>query len=148
MVYPSDTGVGPFRTWNAGGFSGKMAKGKADDVSFIGKLLNSTVVKVDEMQVSAHSRRIKIWGNARVVEDDHVLLERLHDPSYPGKVERAILFEIEAWDVNCSQHIRKRFSQKQVAPVIEQLQGRIAELEARLTGMPCAFAFPIAASMF
>src|SRR5438045_3854388 len=25
VVYPSGTGVGPFRIWNAGGFSGKMA---------------------------------------------------------------------------------------------------------------------------
>ena len=54
------------------------------------------------------------------------------DPSYPGKVERAILFEIEAWDVNCPQHIHKRFPQNQVAPIIEQLQTKIAELEARL----------------
>jgi len=78
------------------------------------------------------SRRIKLWGTARVVEDDPTLLAQLHDPSYPGKVERAIVFKIEAWDVNCPQHIHKRFSQKQVAPVIEQLQARIAELEARL----------------
>ena len=67
-----------------------------------------------------------------MVEDDPTLLAQLHDPSYPGKVERAIVFKIEAWDVNCPQHIHKRFSQKQVAPVIEQLQARIAELEARL----------------
>jgi len=80
----------------------------------------------------ARSRRIKLWGNARVVEDDPALLDRLRDPSYPGKVERAVLFQIEAWDVNCPQHIHKRFSQKQVAPVIEQLQGRIAELEAEV----------------
>jgi predicted pyridoxine 5'-phosphate oxidase superfamily flavin-nucleotide-binding protein len=80
----------------------------------------------------ARSRRIKVWGNARVVEDDPALLARLRDPSYPGKVERVILFDIEAWDVNCPQHIHKRFSQKQVAPVIEQLQSRIAELEATL----------------
>ena len=48
-------GVGPFRTWNAGGFSGKMAKGKADDVVFIGKLLDdlAVVVKVDEKRVYA-----------------------------------------------------------------------------------------------
>lgn len=83
----------------------------------------------------ARSRRIKLWGNARVVEDDSALLDRLRDPSYPGKVERAILFEIEAWDVNCPQHIHKRFSQKQVAPIIEQLQGRIAELEAKLKAL-------------
>lgn len=81
----------------------------------------------------ARRRRIKLWGTARVVENDAPLLERLRDSSYSGKVERAILFEIEAWDVNCPQHIHKRFTQKQVAPVIEQLQARIAELETKLT---------------
>ena len=80
----------------------------------------------------ARSRRIKVWGNARVVDDDRALLDQLRDPAYPGKVERAIVFEIEAWDVNCPQHIHKRFSQKQVAPVIEQLQARIAELEGKI----------------
>lgn len=78
------------------------------------------------------SRRIKLWGRARVVNADPVLLERLREPSYPGKIERIILFEIEAWDVNCPQHIHKRFAQTQVAPVIEQLQSRIADLEAQL----------------
>jgi len=55
VVYPSGTGVGPFRTWNAGGFQGKMAEGKADDVAFIGKLLDDlgTVAKVDEKRVYA-----------------------------------------------------------------------------------------------
>ena len=80
----------------------------------------------------ARSRRIKLWGTAQVVEGDTALLDRLRDASYPGKVERAILFRIEAWDVNCPQHIHKRFSQKQVAPVIERLQGRIADPEAKL----------------
>jgi len=80
----------------------------------------------------ARSRRVKIWGNARAVEDDPGLLDRLRDPSYPGKVERAILFQIDAWDVNCPQHIHKRFSQQQVGPVIEQLQGKVAELEAEI----------------
>ncbi|MBS0265549.1 MAG: pyridoxamine 5'-phosphate oxidase family protein [Planctomycetes bacterium] len=78
------------------------------------------------------SRRIKLWGRARVVEGDAALMERLRDVSYPGKVERAILFEIEAWDVNCPQHIHKRFPQKQVAPIIEQLQAKIADLESQL----------------
>jgi predicted pyridoxine 5'-phosphate oxidase superfamily flavin-nucleotide-binding protein len=80
----------------------------------------------------ARRQRIKLWGKARVVEDDPALLEQLRDPTYPGKVERAILFEIEAWDVNCPQHIQQRFSQQQIAPVIEQLQRRIAELEAEV----------------
>jgi hypothetical protein len=60
------------------------------------------------------------------------LLERLRDPDYPGKVERAIVFTVEAWDINCPLHIHKRFSQREVRPVIEHLQRRISELEAQL----------------
>ena len=80
----------------------------------------------------ANSRRIKVWGTARVVEGDAALLEKLRDPEYPGKAERAILFAIEAWDVNCPQHIHRRFSERQIAPVIKELQDRIAELEAEV----------------
>lgn len=79
-----------------------------------------------------NSRRVKLWGTARVIENDPALVERLRDPAYPGKVERAILFALEAWDVNCSQHIHQRFSARQIAPVIEQLQQRIRELEEEL----------------
>jgi predicted pyridoxine 5'-phosphate oxidase superfamily flavin-nucleotide-binding protein len=80
----------------------------------------------------ANSERIKLWGTATVVEDDPALLERLRDAEYPGKVERAIVFTIEAWNANCPKHIHKRFSQRQIAPVIEKLQRRIVELEAEL----------------
>ncbi|MBY0527904.1 MAG: pyridoxamine 5'-phosphate oxidase family protein [Gemmataceae bacterium] len=80
----------------------------------------------------ATQQRIKLWGTARVVENDPALLAKLRDPAYPGKVERAILFTLEAWDMNCQQHIHPRFSQRQIAPVIEQLQRRIAELEAEV----------------
>lgn len=77
----------------------------------------------------ANQQRVKLWGTARMVENDPDLLERLSDQSYPGKVERAVLFKVEAWDVNCQQHIHQRFSQRQITPVIEQLQHRITELE-------------------
>src|SRR3954470_21726758 len=40
VVYPSGTGTGPFLTWNAGGFTGKRAEGRADDVAYIGSLLD------------------------------------------------------------------------------------------------------------
>lgn len=79
-----------------------------------------------------NSRRIKLWGTARVVEGDPGLLEQLRDSDYPGRVERAIVFSIEAWDINCPQHIHKRFPQREVAPVVEQLQQRVQELEAQL----------------
>jgi predicted pyridoxine 5'-phosphate oxidase superfamily flavin-nucleotide-binding protein len=80
----------------------------------------------------ANSQRVKLWGTARVIEDDADLLQRLQDPDYPGKVERAILFTIEAWDINCPQHIHQRFSQRQLAPVVERLENRIKELEEEL----------------
>lgn len=80
----------------------------------------------------AHRRRVKVWGTARVVEGDATLLENLRDPAYPGRVERAIVFTVEAWDVNCPQHIHRRFSERQIAPVVEKLQQRITELEAEV----------------
>ena len=80
----------------------------------------------------ANSQRVKVWGTAKVVEDDPDLLDRLRDPDYPGRVERAIVFSVEAWDVNCPQHIHKRFSQRQIAPLIAELRARIADLEDQL----------------
>jgi uncharacterized protein len=80
----------------------------------------------------AHRRRVKLWGRAKVIENDAELLDKLADPEYPGNVERAIIFTIEAWDMNCHQHIHKRYSQRQVQPVIDQLQHRIDDLEKQL----------------
>ena len=53
--YPSGTGTGPFLTWNAGGLKGKWAENKADDVTFIDKLLDdlTALVNVDEKRVFA-----------------------------------------------------------------------------------------------
>ncbi len=80
----------------------------------------------------ANQRRVKVWGTARVVEGDSELEAKLRDPAYPGKVERVILFTVEAWDVNCQQHIHERYSRRQIAPVIESLHKKIAELEAEV----------------
>jgi predicted pyridoxine 5'-phosphate oxidase superfamily flavin-nucleotide-binding protein len=80
----------------------------------------------------ANQQRVKLWGTARVAEGDDEMLERLSDPEYPGKVERAIVFTIDAWDINCPQHIHPRYAERQVGPVIDRLQRRIAELEAEL----------------
>lgn len=79
-----------------------------------------------------HRRRVKIWGRARVVEDDPALIESLAVPGYEGKPEQAILFTIEAWDTNCPQHIPQMFAAADVAAAIERLQGRIADLEAEV----------------
>ena len=80
----------------------------------------------------ANRRRIKIWGRARVVEDDPDLMARLVDPAYKARPERAIVFDIEAWDANCPQHITRRYTEDEIATVVEPLQTRIVALEAEL----------------
>ncbi len=79
-----------------------------------------------------NQQRIKVWGRAEVIEGNDALNERLHDPEYTAKAERSILLHVEAWDVNCPQHIHKRYPHSQIAPIIEGLQTRVAELEAKL----------------
>ncbi|WP_298859144.1 pyridoxamine 5'-phosphate oxidase family protein [uncultured Gimesia sp.] len=79
-----------------------------------------------------NSRRIKVWGTARVVEDDEELMNRLHDPQYPAKPEHVILFTIEAWDMNCHQHIHKRFSRNDILPLIEKLRAENQALQEKL----------------
>ncbi len=83
----------------------------------------------------ANSRRVKLWGTAKIIENDPALLTRLNDPAEPGTPQRAILFSIQAWDINCPQHIHKRFSQRQITPIVEGLQQRIRELESKIASM-------------
>jgi uncharacterized protein len=81
----------------------------------------------------ANRRRVKIWARARVVEDDQALLERLTPSDAKARPEQAILLTLDAWDVNCPQHITRRFTEDEVERRLAPLRQRIAELEARLT---------------
>jgi predicted pyridoxine 5'-phosphate oxidase superfamily flavin-nucleotide-binding protein len=78
----------------------------------------------------ANRRRIKLWGRARIVEDDAALLARLMPASYSARPEQAILFEVDSWDANCPQHIPQKFDAADVAAAITSLEERIATLEA------------------
>ncbi len=80
----------------------------------------------------ARRQRIKIWGTARVVEDDPALIERLRPEGYAGTPEQAILFEIAAWDANCPQHIPQLIAAKDVAAALAERDRRILVLEAEL----------------
>lgn len=77
----------------------------------------------------AQRRRVKLWGRARVVADDDALLARLMPEDYAARPEQALLFEVEAWDINCPQHIPQKIDGADVARVLAELQNRIAELE-------------------
>ena len=80
----------------------------------------------------ATRRRVKIWGTARVVEDDPALVATLMPQGYKARAEQAILFAVATWDANCPQHIPQRFDAEDVARVLEQRDLRIAELEAEV----------------
>jgi predicted pyridoxine 5'-phosphate oxidase superfamily flavin-nucleotide-binding protein len=80
----------------------------------------------------ADAERIKIWGRAHVVTDDKALLDRLADPAYPGRVEQAIVFDIEAWNANCPQHIPRLVHRDAVEATLAALRARNAYLEATL----------------
>jgi hypothetical protein len=78
----------------------------------------------------AHRQRIKIWGRARVVENDAGLLAKLMPEGYDARPQQAILFTIEAWDVNCPQHIPQKLDAADVAAAVAKLERRVSELEA------------------
>lgn len=80
----------------------------------------------------ARRRRIKVWGTARTVPTTPELLAVLDLPGYRARVEQVILITVSAWDVNCPQHIPQKLDAGEVAGLVDQLRGRIAELEAEV----------------
>jgi predicted pyridoxine 5'-phosphate oxidase superfamily flavin-nucleotide-binding protein len=86
----------------------------------------------------AHRHRVKLWGRARVVEDDTALRAKLWPEGYKARDEQVILFELEAWDTNCPQHIPQMFHAEDVAGTIVKFQERIKELEAEVAALKAA----------
>jgi uncharacterized protein len=80
----------------------------------------------------AHRKRVKIWGEARVVEGNDKLVEALMPKDYRARPEQVILFTVLAWDANCPQHIPQRFEATDVEAALAQRDKRIAELEAEV----------------
>jgi uncharacterized protein len=80
----------------------------------------------------AQRQRIKIWGRARIVEDDAALIARLMPQGYRAEAEQAILFTIAAWDANCPQHIPQKFDAAHLDAAVAPLYARIAALEAEI----------------
>ena len=88
----------------------------------------------------AHRRRVKLWGEARVVDDDPALLKSLMPQGYKARPEQVILFRISAWDTNCPQHIPQKFDAADVAAALAARDARIRELEAELAAAKAAAA--------
>jgi predicted pyridoxine 5'-phosphate oxidase superfamily flavin-nucleotide-binding protein len=83
----------------------------------------------------AHRRRVKIWGEARIVEDDSALQDSLTPRDYKARPEQVILFKVAAWDTNCPQHIPQKFDAADVASALAARDARIAELEAEVLAL-------------
>jgi predicted pyridoxine 5'-phosphate oxidase superfamily flavin-nucleotide-binding protein len=77
-------------------------------------------------------QRIKIWGKARVVENDPEQTARLMPENYKARPEQTILFTVSAWDANCPQHIPQRFEAADVAAALAERDSRIASLEQEI----------------
>jgi len=75
-------------------------------------------------------RRVKIWGEARVIEGDMGLTARLMPSGYKARPEQVVLFSVLAWDANCPQHIPQRLDAAAVSAALAERDQRIAALEA------------------
>ena len=77
-------------------------------------------------------RRLKILAHVEIKDltDDDKLAAQLATPGYRGKVERAVVLHLEAFDWNCPQHITPRFSEAELIDVLTPVRTRIEALEA------------------
>ena len=91
----------------------------------------------------ANARRLKIWGRAEIV-GDAAIIAALTPADYDARPERAIRIRVEAWDMNCNQHITQRFSEQELKPGLDALAQRIAKLEARLKEAGIALPYEVA----
>lgn len=74
-------------------------------------------------------QRVKVWGTARVVEEDAGLLASLMPERYRARPEQVLLFTVAAWNGNCAQHIPQRFEAADVARALGERNARIRQLE-------------------
>jgi len=88
----------------------------------------ATILAIDHAQ----RQRVKIWGEAALVEDDRDLLDALMPEGSAVYLTRAIRFRVVAWDINCPSHIPQLFTLEEVEAASTAMLARIAELEAQL----------------
>lgn len=81
----------------------------------------------------AHRQRVKVWGTARVVDDDRALIDRLTPKG--ERADQAIVITVTAWDGNCPKYIPQLIDADAVREALAQRDRRIAELEAQLKSL-------------
>ncbi len=91
-----------------------------------------------------HRKRLKIMARGEVsdAEERPDLIEQLEDVDYRARIERAVIYHIEAFDWNCPQHSTPRWTEEEFAPAIEKWKARIAQLKAENRRLRDPFAGP------
>ncbi|TIX49507.1 pyridoxamine 5'-phosphate oxidase family protein [Alteraurantiacibacter aquimixticola] len=79
----------------------------------------------------AERRRLKIYAHAELLDLDEVpeLAWELEHPGYRAQVERIFRLRLKAFDWNCPQHIARRFTEQEIAEMLEATGDRIRQLE-------------------
>jgi uncharacterized protein len=90
----------------------------------------------------ANRQRIKIWGEAKVIEGDAALEARLMPKGYKARAEQVIVFTVTAWDSNCPQHIPVRLEADDVRAALDARDARIRALEQTVERLNAAMALP------
>lgn len=91
--------------------------------------------KVAIIMVDYPSRtRLKLYAQANIVDlkEDVDLYAILDLQEYDFQPERMIVFQIEAYDWNCPQHITRRYTLEQIEGLFNAQSQHIKELEAEI----------------
>jgi len=78
--------------------------------------------------------RLKIYAKAEIIElkDNMELYDLLLQGDYIFKAERMMLFNIEAFDWNCPQHITPRYTVEEIESALAPQREYFAKLESEL----------------
>jgi len=77
--------------------------------------------------------RLKVLGRAKIYEGDaeaEKLVDSLRVLEEKTPAERAVMIHVEAFDWNCQQHITPRYSEAELAKILEPMRRRLEMLEA------------------
>ncbi len=99
----------------------------------IGNLVTNNNVAL--IMVDYPSRaRLKIYAKAEIIElkDNMELYDLLLQGDYIFKAERMMLFNIEAFDWNCPQHITPRYTVEEIESALAPQREYFAKLESEL----------------
>jgi predicted pyridoxine 5'-phosphate oxidase superfamily flavin-nucleotide-binding protein len=74
--------------------------------------------------------KMLVHAEERSLAADPALSAALTLPGYKAKVERALIFHLEAFDWNCPQHITPRYTKEELQPIFENLDSQLRQLQA------------------